>query len=570
MRFYLKFNHKINFVVFGLFIVFMFPKQISAQTYARNGMVSSSSMIASEIGRDILKQGGNAIDAAVATAFAMAVTWPAAGNIGGGGFIVFMKENGDVTTIDFREKAPLKASLEMFLDKEGNIFNNSNHSGGLSIGVPGTVAGLYQAHKKYGKLPWAQLVQPAVKLASEGFKFSWTLYNHSISFKRLYAEKNAAFANFMLNDGGDFIEPGNLWKQPALAETLERVRDHGHDGFYTGKTARLLTKYIKSQGGIISMKDLKAYQAIERNPIKGNYRGYDVYSMPPPSSGGVTIVVMLNMMENYDLQEMGFNSADYIHLLAEVMRRGYASRAEYLGDPDFNPDMPLDKLLSKAYAKNLSQSIDWSKASVSDNTKFSQIYDGENTTHISVMDKNGNAVSLTYTLEYSYGSKLVAKGLGFLLNNEMGDFNPVQGVTKRNGQIGTNPNLVAPEKRMLSSMTPTIIGKDGKPYLVIGSPGGRTIINSVFQTVLNVLDFKMDIRTAIETGKIHHQWLPDQIRYERWAINADTKKILEGKGHTFRMVGNIGSLMGITYDPTTKLMTGAADSSSKDGGVAGY
>lgn len=548
----------------------MLPKQISAQTYARNGIVSSSSMIASEIGRDILKQGGNAIDAAVATAFAMAVTWPAAGNIGGGGFIVFMKGNGDVTTIDFREKAPLKASLEMFLDKEGNIFNNSNHSGGLSIGVPGTVAGLYQAHKKYGKLPWAQLVQPAVKLASEGFKFSWTLYNHSISFKRLYAEKNAAFANFMLNDGGDFIEPGNLWKQPALAETLERVRDHGHDGFYTGKTARLLTKYIKSQGGIISMKDLKAYQAIERKPIKGNYRGYDVYSMPPPSSGGVTMVAMLNMMENYDLQEMGFNSADYIHLLAEVMRRGYASRAEYLGDPDFNPDMPLDKLLSKAYAKNLTQSIDWSKASVSDNTKFSQIYDGENTTHISVMDKNGNAVSLTYTLEYSYGSKLVAKGLGFLLNNEMGDFNPVQGVTKRNGQIGTNPNLVAPEKRMLSSMTPTIIGKDGKPYLVIGSPGGRTIINSVFQTVLNVLDFKMDIRTAIETGKIHHQWLPDQIRYERWAINTDTRKILEGKGHTFRMVGNIGSLMGITYDPITKLMTGAADSSSKDGGVAGY
>lgn len=570
MRFSLKNSYKLIFVIAGLCILLISPNQISAQTYARNGMVASSSMIASEIGRDVLRQGGNAIDAAIATAFAMAVTWPAAGNIGGGGFIVFMKDNGEVTTIDFREKASLKSSNDMFLDAEGNILNNSNHSGGLSIGVPGTVAGLYYAHKKYGRLSWAQLVQPAVKLANEGFKFSWTLYNHSVSFKKIYTEKNIDFANFMLDDKGDFIEPGNFWKQPELAVTLKRIRDHGHDGFYKGKTAKLLTKYIKSQGGIISLKDLKAYKAIERIPVKGNYRGYDIYSMPPPSSGGVTMVAMLNMMENYDLQKMGFNSAKYIHLLVEVMRRGYAGRAEYLGDPDFNPDMPLDKLLSKEYAKNLSQTIDWGKASVSDSTKFSQIYDGENTTHISVMDKEGNAVSLTYTLEYSYGSKLVAKGLGFLLNNEMGDFNPVKGVTKRNGQIGTNPNLVAPGKRMLSSMTPTIIAKGGKPYLVIGSPGGRTIINSVFQTVVNVLDFNMDIRSAIESGKIHHQWLPDQIRYERWAINADTKKILEGKGHTFRMVGNIGSLMGITYDVETKIMTGSADSSSKDGGVAGY
>ncbi len=551
-------------------VIFIMPNQVAAQTYARNGMVSSSSLIASEVGRDILKKGGNAIDAAVATAFALAVTWPSAGNIGGGGFIVFMDKEGVVTTFDFREKAPINATNDMFLGDDGEILNNSNHSGGLSIGVPGTVAGLFKAQQKYGKLKWKEVVQPAVTLAKDGFAFSWTLYNHSISFKERYAESIPEFSKFLLKEDGSLREPGTLWKQTDLASTLERIRDHGRDGFYKGETAEKLVKFVNSQGGIFSKEDLLKYEAIERKPVKGNYRGYEVYSMPPPSSGGVTMIEMLNMLENYDIEKMGFNSAEYIHLLSEVMRRAYASRAEFLGDPDFNPDMPVDKLLSKSYAKSLIATIDMQKASVSDSSKFGQIYDGENTTHLSVLDKDGNAVSLTYTLENSYGCKLIAEGLGFLLNNEMGDFNPVPGVTQRNGQIGSKPNLVQPEKRMLSSMTPTIIAKDGKPYLIIGSPGGRTIINSVFQTVLNVLDHKMNIKTAIEAGKIHHQWLPDQIRYEAYAINADTHKLLESMGHDLRNVGNIGSLMGIIYDSKTGIISGASDSSASDGGVAAY
>ncbi len=556
--------------VFAFLVIFITPNQIFAQTHARNGMVSSSSLIASEVGRDILKKGGNAIDAAVATAFALAVTWPSAGNIGGGGFLVFMDIKGEVTTFDFREKAPINATNNMFLGEDGKILNNSNHSGGLSIGVPGTVAGLFKAQQKYGKLNWKEVVEPAIKLAKEGFAFTWTLYNHSVSFKEAYAESIPGFSKFLLEEDGSFREPGTLWKQPDLASTLERIRDDGRDGFYKGETAKKLVEYVNSQGGIFTRDDLLKYEAIERKPVKGNYRGYEVYSMPPPSSGGVTMIEMLNMLENYDLEKMGFNSASYIHLLTEVMRRGYASRAEFLGDPDFNPEMPVDKLLSKSYAKSLTTSIDMQKASVSDSSKYGQIYDGENTTHLSVLDKDGNAVSLTYTLENSYGCKLVADGLGFLLNNEMGDFNPVPGVTERNGQIGSNPNLVQPEKRMLSSMTPTIVAKDGKPYLIIGSPGGRTIINSVFQTVLNVLDHKMDIKTAIESGKIHHQWLPDQIRYEAYSISADTRKLLESMGHDLRNVGNIGSLMGITIDQKTGIMSGASDSSASDGGVAAY
>ena len=552
-------------------VILIIPNHLNAQTsYARNGMVSSSSLIASEVGRDILKKGGNAIDAAVATAFALAVTWPSAGNIGGGGFIVFMDKVGEVTTFDFREKAPINASRTMFLDKNGNIFENSNHIGGLSIGVPGTVAGLYKAHQKYGKLAWKEVVQPAIILAKEGFAFTWTLCNHSIAFKKRYAEDLPEFSKFLLKGDGSFREPGELWKQKDLAATLERIRDHGRDGFYKGQTANLLTNFIQGQGGIITKEDLLKYEAIERKPVKGNYRGYQVYSMPPPSSGGVIMIEMLNMLENYDLEKMGFNSAEYIHILTEVMRRGYASRAEYLGDPDFNPGMPVDKLLSKEYAKKLIESIDMEKASESDPGKFGQLYDGENTTHLSVLDKDGNAVSMTYTLENSYGCKLIAEGLGFLLNNEMGDFNPVPGITKKDGQIGSSPNLVASEKRMLSSMTPAIIAKDGKPYLVIGSPGGRTIINSVLQTVLNVLDHKMDIKTAIEAGKIHHQWLPDQIRYETWAISADTRKTLELMGHEFSPVSNIGSLMGIIYDCKNGIMSGASDSSGSDGGVAAY
>ncbi|MGB5556086.1 MAG: gamma-glutamyltransferase [Flavobacteriaceae bacterium] len=543
--------------------------QLNAQTYAKNGMVVSSDRASSEVGVSILKKGGNAVDAAIATAFSLAVTHPAAGNIGGGGFLVFMNASGKVTTIDFREKAPLAAGPDMYLDENGNLIEDINHMTAKAIGVPGTVAGLYLAHQKYGQLPWAELVQPAINQAEKGFVFNWSLYGAAEYFSS-EVNKNEFMKNYFKNEIGEIPEPGELWHQPDLAQTLILIRDKGHDGFYKGETAKKIADWMKDNGGIITIKDLKKYEAIERKPIKGSYKGYDLFSMPPPSSGGVALIEMMNVMELADFKTMEFNSAVHLHLVAEAMRRAFADRAEHLGDPDFNPDIPIDKLTSKDFAKKRFDEIDLKRASVSDSTKFGQLYDGESTTHLSTMDKDGNAVSLTYTLEYSYGSQMGSAELGFIFNNEMGDFNPQPGVTKSNGQIGTDPNLVAPEKRMLSSMTPTIVGKDGKPYLIIGSPGGRTIINTVFQTVFNVLEFNMRIDKAIEALKIHHQWLPDEIVYEKNLLSPDTRKLLENMGHTLQEQDNMGALMGITYDSEKKVFTGASDSSQPDSGAVGY
>ena len=547
----------------------LFTSQNNAQTYAKNGMVVSSDKTSSAIGATMLKKGGNAIDAAIATAFSLAVTHPSAGNIGGGGFIVFMDSAGKVTTIDFREKAPLAASPDMYLDENGNLIEDSNHMSAKAIGVPGTVAGLYLAHQKYGKLPWKDLVQPAIDQAENGFPFNWSLYGAAEYFSS-EENKNTFMKDYFLHENGKIPEPEELGKPPELAKTLTLIRDNGRDGFYKGETAKKIADWMKKNDGIITKKDLKKYEAIERSPIQGSYKGYDIYSMPPPSSGGVALIEMMNLMELADLKTMEFNSAAHLHLVAEAMRRAFADRAEHLGDPDFNPDIPIEKLTSKSFAKKRFDEIDMNRASVSDSTKFGQLYDGESTTHLSTMDAAGNAVSLTYTLEYSYGSQMGSSELGFIFNNEMGDFNPQPGVTKSNGQIGTSPNLVAPGKRMLSSMTPTIVGKNGKPYLLIGSPGGRTIINTVFQTVLNVLEFNMRIDKAIEALKIHHQWLPDQIVYEKNLLSPDTRKILENMGHTLRERNNMGALMGITYDPERKVFVGASDSSQPDSGAVGY
>ncbi len=541
----------------------------NAQVYGQNGMVVSSNVLASQVGIDILKKGGNAIDASVATAFALAVTHPQAGNIGGGGFLVFMNAAGEATTIDFREKAPIAASASMFLDSTSKLIKGINHNSLKTVGVPGTVAGLYMAHQKYGKLPWKDLVQPSIDLAKKGFVMSWDLYEDA-----LLINENAKPTDFMYsyfrNGDGEITKPGEVWKQSSLAKSLKLIRNKGHDGFYKGEMALEIENYMKKNGGLITKTDLEKYSAIERKPIKGTYKEYEIYSMPPPSSGGVALVEMMNMLELVDLDSIDFNSTAYVHLIAEVMRRAFADRAEYLGDPDFNPDMPLDKLTSKAYAKKRFENIDMSKASVSDSALYGHPYDGNNTTHFSVVDKEGNAVSLTYTLEDSYGSQLGSNNLGFIFNNEMQDFNPVPGVTTNFGQIGSAPNLIAPEKRMLSSMTPTIVSKNGKPYLIIGSPGGRTIINTVFQTVLNVLAYDMQIDKAIETMKIHHQWLPDEIVYERFLMSPDTRAALQAMGHHLREVKNLGSLMGITYDTEFKVYIGAADSSSPNGGAVGY
>lgn len=552
-------------------LLFLSSTTLIAQTYARNGMVSSANKLSSQTGIDILKKGGNAVDAAVATALSLAVTHPRAGNIGGGGFMVFMKADGDVTTIDFREKAPLAATPTMFLGEDGKVKDNSNHDSLLAVGVPGTVAGLYKAHQKYGKLPWKDVVQPAVDQAENGIEFIWSLYFQGQSYKEPERAAEYPFmAAYFNNDKGEVTEPGMLWKQPALAKTLKQIRDKGRDGFYKGKVAKTIEKYMKENGGIITRKDLAKYEAIERKPVKGTYKGYDIYSMPPPSSGGVTLIQMMNTMELVDWDTIEFNSAEYVHVVAEAMRRGFADRAEHLGDPDFNPDMPVNRLMSKAHAKNRFDNLDMTTASVSDSTKYGHPYDGKNTTHFSVLDKDGNAVSLTYTLEHTYGVKMGSPELGFIFNNEMGDFNAVPGVTNARGQIGTPPNLIAPEKRMLSSMTPTIVAKNGQPYLVIGSPGGRTIINTVFQATLNVLEFDMRIDKAIEAMKIHHQWLPNFLVYESEKLSPDTRKKLEAMGHVLYPRASLGVLMGITLDPETGIITGASDSARPDGAAIGY
>lgn len=550
-------------------LMVLFPLCLQSQEYARNGMVVSSSEIASEVGIEVLKKGGNAIDASVATAFTLAVTLPSAGNIGGGGFLVFMDAKGKATTIDFREKAPLAAHRDMYLDENGQLIKDLNHQGALSIGVPGTVAGLYLAHQKYGYLPWRDLVMPAVTMAREGFRMPWGL---SEDAHRLTNDETKPhfLRHYFLNDHGEVAKFGKVWKQPALAHTLQLIADRGKDGFYAGEVAEEIERYMKENGGIITKEDLQKYEAVERKPIHGTFKGYDIYSMPPPSSGGVVLVEMLNMMEHANLDSIEFNSAKYFHLLAEIMRRGFADRAEYLGDPDFNPDMPLQKLTSKEYAKSLFENIDMDSASLSDPSGFGHPYGGDNTTHFSVIDRDGNAVSLTYTLEYSYGSGMGSEKLGFIFNNEMGDFNPVPGLTNSRGLIGTDPNLIEPQKRMLSSMTPTIVAKDGRPYLIIGSPGGRTIINTVFQTILCVLAYDMPLFKAIEYTKIHHQWLPDQIYYEEGLMSPDTRKLLEGMGHTMQAKNSLGRLMGIMYDAENKLFIGVSDSSAPDGAAVGY
>lgn len=554
---------------FFILILLLSPSEAFGQVYGQNGMVVSSNKVASDIGVSILKKGGNAIDAGIATAFALAVTHPEAGNIGGGGFLVFMNAGGMVTTIDFREKAPLTATANMFLDKNGKLIEGINYSSIKSVGVPGTVAGLYMAHLKYGKLPWSTLVQPAVDLAGKGFIMPWGLYKVAL---KVVAESGSSIfmKNYFNNAQGEICKPGHIWKQPSLAKTLALIRDKGQDGFYKGEVAEEIEIFMKKNGGIITKQDLEKYTAIERRPIRGTYKDFEIYSMPPPSSGGIILMEMLNMAELANLPSIGFNSTAHVHLLAEIMRRAFADRAEYLGDPDFNQAMPVERLTSKDYARSRYDNIDLTRASVSDSARFGHPYDGNNTTHLSVADKYGNAVSLTYTLENSYGVRMGSEKLGFIFNNEMSDFNPVPGVTTRNGQIGSNPNLIAPGKRMLSSMTPTIVAKDGKPYLIIGSPGGRTIINTVFQTILNVLSYEMPIDKAIESMKIHEQWLPDVIKYERNLLSPDTRRALESMGHRLEAVDNLGCLMGITYDAKFKVYMGHADSSSPNGGAVGY
>ncbi len=538
-------------------------------TYARNGMVSSASRLASEVGAETLRSGGNAIDAAIATAFALAVTWPSAGNIGGGGFLVYHGSDGRATAFDFREKAPLAATEQMYLGVDGRVVNNSNHFGPLAVGVPGTVAGLWKAHEELGSLPWNELVAPAVRLAREGIPITYTLQRSFAGNQGRFRQYPSSEAVFFKPDGSPYVF-GDTWVQPDLAATLELIRDHGKDGFYAGENAARLARFMADIGGLITEEDLARYEAVEREPVRGNYRGYEIVSMPPPSSGGVVLVEMLNILEGYDLAAMGHNSAEYLHVLTETMRRAYADRAQHLGDPDFNEGMPLERLISKEYAGELRDTIDLERASASDPELFAQAYESEETTHFSVVDRDGNMVSLTYTLEFGYGSAIVVEGGGYLLNNEMGDFNAVPGVTDANGLIGTAPNLIRPEKRPLSSMTPTIVALDGLPVFAVGSPGGKTIINTVLQLVLNVIDHDYNIAESVEAPRIHHQWLPDVTRMEPNALSQDTIRLYQAMGHRLTSRGSQGAAMGVYHDREAGLFLGASDSRRGDGAAVGY
>ena len=536
----------------------------SSPLRAKYGMVISQEETASNVGADVLREGGTAVDAAVATAFALAVTHPTAGNIGGGGFIVYRPAAGEPVAYDFREMAPAKSHPTMFM-KDGKYDFDIHHNSHVSVGVPGTVAGLHLAWKEQGKLPWRRLVEPAIRLAREGFPVTEGLARSLREEIDEFKKFPASLAQFTKN--GEPYAAGDTLKQPDLAKTLERIAAEGPAGFYEGETALLVEKEMAANGGLITRADLKNYKAERRVPVKGTYRGYEVISMPPISSGGTALVQMLNILEGYDLAKSGFRSANTIHLITESMRRAYADRARYLGDPAFNPQMPIERLTSKEYATQLRKTIDANRASKSSPSSFEWTTESAETTHFSVVDANRNAVSLTYTLEYGYGSRIVVPGAGFLLNNEMGDFNAGPELTNADGLIGTKPNLAQPGKRMLSSMTPAILANDGKLFMVTGCPGGRTIINTVLLTILNAVDFGMNAQQAVDAPRFHHQWLPDRITYEKNGMSPDTLSILESRGHSFRETNAQGVAEVIIYNQKEDVLEGGVDRRAPDGGA---
>ena len=536
------------------------------------GMVVSVNGIASDVGAATLAKGGNAVDAAVATAFALAVVHPSAGNIGGGGFMIIRQASGTAVTIDYREKAPITSTKTMYLDSAGNIVHTRTSTGYLAPGVPGTVRGLALAHQKFGKLPWKDVVAPAVNLAETGFVLSEALA------RSLNGELSRAMTPYpqsikAYGKGGGTWKGGDTIVLADLGRTLRAIQTKGPNAFYTGWIADSIVATMTAGGGLISKKDLSNYTAIQRAPVTGTYRGYRIISMPPPSSGGVAIVEMLHMLEPYDLAKMGRQSSAAQHLIIEVQRRAYLDRARYLGDPDFS-SVPVATLTSKAHARRVALTIDPQKASSSielgkDIVIGSQPYESDETTHFSVVDKSGMAVANTFTLEGGYGSHVVVSGAGFILNNEMGDFNKKPGITDTTGTIGTAPNQIAPGKRMLSSMSPVIVTKGGKLFLVTGSPGGRTIINTVLGVLLNTIDFGMNVREAVDASREDSEWLPDVASYERNALPDSVVKRLEGMGHRIRIAnGEQGDAHSIMYDAKTRVAYGANDRRSPDSKVS--
>lgn len=535
--------------------------------YGKNGMVASEQGLATQVGLDILKQGGNAIDAAVAVGFALAVVLPNAGNIGGGGFMVLHDDKtGKDVAIDFREIAPAKASRDMYLDNQGNVIDGKSLFTHDASGVPGTVAGMEYALKKWGTMPLSKVLEPAIKLADKGFIVSDVLAQTLKEEKSTLGKWSSSKAIFFKN--GEPLKSGDLLVQKDLAKSLRLIAKQGAKAFYQGEIATKIAKEMQSQGGTMTLEDLKAYKVVERQPIIGDYRGYKVVTMPPPSSGGVHLIEILNMLEHYPIKEDGVNSAKNIHHMAESMKLAYADRSEYLGDPDF-VKIPVTGLTSKAYANERVKTIDDNKARLSSNIKPGkpQPYESDQTTHFSVMDKAGNAVAVTYTLNLNFGSGIVVEGTGILLNNEMDDFSVKPGVPNAFGLVGGTANAIEAKKRPLSSMTPTIVMKNNKPWLVTGSPGGARIITTVLQSVVNTIDHEMNPAEAIITPRVHHQWLPDELRVEE-GISPDTIKLLQDKGHKVVTKAPMGRIQIIQADDSG--FYGYSDTRNPDGKTLGF
>lgn len=523
--------------------------------FADSGMVASAHPVASQVGIDIMKAGGNAIDAAIAVQFVLAVVHPAAGNVGGGGFMVYRDQDGKAYTLDFREKAPAKASRDMYLDSAGNVIDGLSVAGHLSSGVPGTVDGMVAAHQRFGKLSWAKLLEPAIKLATQGVVLTT---KEALGLNQVRADfiQYNPNKNYLLKTVGQW-QQGDTLIQRDLAKTLRLIRDGKRDGFYKGETARLLLEEMRRGKGIIAQRDLDAYQSVWREPIVAKYKAYTIISMPPPSSGGIALVQLLKIVEAYPLARWGWNTDSTVHAMIEAERRVYADRAKFMGDPDF-VKIPLDSLLTKTYLRSRMENFSLSRATQSSSVSAGQIagYESTETTHFSIMDKEGAAVAITTTLNNSYGSRVFVGGTGFLLNDEMDDFSAKPGVPNIYGLIGNAANAIAPDKRMLSSMTPTILEKDGKLCMVVGTPGGSTIITSVFQTILNVIEHGMTMQQAVNARKFHHQWLPDKTVYEQNAFSAETVRQLQVRGHLLEMQqGTIGRMDAILLrtDSTLKV-----------------
>jgi gamma-glutamyltranspeptidase / glutathione hydrolase len=542
---------------------------------AKNGMVASTNEVASRVGVNIMKRGGNAVDAAIAVAFALAVTHPAAGNLGGGGFMMIRLKNGRTTAIDYREMAPAAAHRDVYLDRNGNLIEGEGGSleGYRAAGIPGTVRGMQLALQKYGsgRLSWAQLVEPARQLATNGFAVTHSL-SRSLKNSEKYLSKYAETKRIYLK-AGKFYQEGELFRQPDLGATFSRLQRFGPDEFYEGETARLIIADMKRNNGLMTMDDLKGYVAKERTPLRGSYRGHEVISMPPPSSGGAVLIEMLNILEGFELKKMEANSSERYHLMAEAMRRAFADRAEYMGDTDF-VKVPISGLIDKGYAAKLRSSISTERASTSAEVRAGRPtgYESDETTHFTVVDAQGNAVSNTYTLNNSYGSAATAKGTGIILNDEMDDFAAKPGTANMYGLIQGERNAVAPGKRPLSAMTPTIVlRKDGSLWFTVGSPGGPTIINTVLCIISNVIDYEMNIQQAIDAPRIHHQWLPDELVGEPFGLSGDTQRALSSRGHALAAKPRyLGDAEGIMIEEKTGVRLGATDPRRSDGQAIGY